>query len=150
MSKFYCNICENDVELQNGKCPKCKTDWEKVIQDTTNSEPIDYKKINREREYQEVAEFNEKKVKEIKVKEITNDDIQSNINFFLTWAKIDKIFMIIIAIIIAIISLVVLEDTDGYSLILLIFSVALVFQSMIFENSLKWKAYMLHTNNKRR
>ena len=108
------------------------------------------KKINIEREYQEVAEFNEKKVKEIKVKEITNDDIQSNINFFLTWAKIDKIFMIIIAIIIAIISLVVLEDTDGYSLILLIFSVALVFQSMIFENSLKWKAYMLHTNNKRR
>ena len=49
MSKFYCNICENDVELQNGKCPKCKTDWEKVIQDTTNSEPIDYKK-NKYRE----------------------------------------------------------------------------------------------------
>ena len=145
MNKFYCNICENEVELQNGKCPKCKTDWEKVSQDITNSEPIDYKKINIEREHQEVAEFNEKEVKEI-----INDDIQSNVNFFLTWANIGKIFMIIIAIIIAIISVAGAEDTDGYSLILLIFSAALVFYAMIFENSLKWKAYMLHTNNKRR
>ena len=31
MSKFYCNICEEEVTLQNGKCPKCKTDWEKII-----------------------------------------------------------------------------------------------------------------------
>jgi amino acid permease len=58
--------------------------------------------------------------------------------------------MIIIAIIIAIISVAGAEDTDGYSLILLIFSAVLVFYAMIFENSLKWKAYMLHTNNKRR
>ena len=25
MNKFYCNICEEEIILQNGKCPKCKT-----------------------------------------------------------------------------------------------------------------------------
>ena len=42
MSKFYCNICEEDVTLQNGKCPKCKTDWMNIINGTNleNSKPI--------------------------------------------------------------------------------------------------------------
>ena len=50
MSKFYCNICEEEVTLQNGKCPKCKTDWEKIINEkvSEDSKPIDiYKKMKQ-------------------------------------------------------------------------------------------------------
>ena len=38
MSKFYCNVCNEDVVLQNGKCPKCKTNWAKVINESVDGE----------------------------------------------------------------------------------------------------------------
>ncbi len=38
MSKFYCNVCNEDVILQNGKCPKCKTNWAKVINESVDNE----------------------------------------------------------------------------------------------------------------
>ena len=38
MSNFYCNICEEDVSLQNGKCPKCKTDWGKIVNSKVSDE----------------------------------------------------------------------------------------------------------------
>ena len=58
--------------------------------------------------------------------------------------------MIVIGIIISIISFVGIESTDGYSLILLVVSAGIIFAGIIFENSLKWKAYMLHTNMKKK
>lgn len=143
MSKFYCNICEEDVTLQNGKCPKCKTDWMNIINGTNleNSKPInnnfqeDYLKENENKDEEDI--------------DITEENIDNNINFFLSWASIGKNFMIVIGIIIAIISLVLIELTEGLSLILLVFSVVIIFAGIIFENSLKWKAYMLHTNVKK-
>lgn len=143
MSKFYCNICEEDVTLQNGKCPKCKTDWMNIINGTNleNSKPInnnfqeDYLKENENKDEEDI--------------DITEENIDNNINFFLSWASIVKNFMIVIGIIIAIISLVLIGLTEGLSLILLIFSVVIIFAGIIFENSLKWKAYMLHTNVKK-
>ena len=143
MSKFYCNICEEDVTLQNGKCPKCKTDWMNIINGTNleNSKPInnncqeDYLKENENKDEEDI--------------DITEENIDNNINFFLSWASIGKNFMIVIGIIIAIISLVLIELTEGLSLILLIFSVVIIFAGIIFENSLKWKAYMLYTNVKK-
>lgn len=143
MSKFYCNICEEDVTLQNGKCPKCKTDWMNIINGTNleNSKPInnnfqeDYLKENENKDEEDI--------------DITEENIDNNINFFLSWASIVKNFMIVISIIIAIISLVLIGLTEGLSLILLIFSVVIIFAGIIFENSLKWKAYMLHTNVKK-
>ena len=57
---------------------------------------------------------------------------------------------VIIGIIIAIVSLVGIESTDGYSLILLVISASVIFAGIVFENNLKWKAYMLHTNIKKK
>ena len=125
MSKFYCNVCDEDVNLQNGKCPKCKTNWEKIEEEKLDdATPIEFKE-----EYEE---------------------IDKNISFFLKWARRGKIFMIIFAIISIIVALAALEDTDGASLFLLIFAVVVISYAKIFENNLKWKAYMLHTNNKKR
>ena len=77
---------------------------------------------------------------------INDDDISKNIKFFLKWAEIGKIIMIICAIIVALVSFGLIEDSDGFSLLFLLGSALLVFFSFIFENGLKWKAYMLHTN----
>ena len=148
MNNFYCNVCEEEVTLQNGKCPKCKTDWDKIINQkiSEDSTPIDiYKKeiINNDNEKKQEIEYDDYKV-------ITEENINNNINFFLTWASIGKILMISIGIIIAIISFIGIEATAGYSLILLIVSAGIIFAGIIFENSLKWKAYMLHTNMKKK
>ena len=141
MKNFYCNICEEDVVLQNGECPKCKTNWDKIINDTISD---DSQPFNMNQESNNDNFFQEEK--DVEVQKITEDCMHSNINFFLTWASIGKIFMIIIGIIIAFISLVEVESTDGYSLILLVVSAGFIFAGIVFENNLKWKAYMLHTN----
>ena len=150
MNKFYCNICEEEIILQNGKCPKCKTDWDKIINQkmSEDSAPIDiYKKEIIDND---ISDEKNQEVVYDEYKVITEEGIKNNINFFLTWASIGKIFMIFISIIIAIISIIGIEVTDGYSLILLIASIGIVFAGIIFENSLKWKAYMLHTNMKKK
>ena len=148
MSNFYCNICEEEVTLQNGKCPKCKTDWNKIINEeiSEDSTPIDiYKKNINNNDNEEIRE---KEYDDSRI--ITEENINNNINFFLTWASIGKIFMIVVGIIITIISFVLLESTDGYSLILLVISASIIFAGIIFENNLKWKAYMLYTNIKKK
>lgn len=138
MGKFYCNVCDEEVNLQNGKCPKCKTNWEKIDEEKLDdATPIEFKE-----EYEEIDKTDAKNITEL--------DINNNISFFLKWARRGKIFMIIFAIISIIVALAVVEDTDGASLFLLIFAVVVISYAKIFENNLKWKAYMLHTNNKKR
>ena len=88
MKNFYCNVCEEEVTLQNGKCPKCKTDWDKIINQKISEDntPIDiYKKetINNDNEKKQEIEYDDYKV-------ITEENINNNINFFLTWASIGK------------------------------------------------------------
>lgn len=142
MRNFYCNICNEDVTLQNGKCPKCKTDWNKIINEKISDDntPIDvYKNDVANNNYNDENEYEDKSV-------ITEENIKNNIEFFLMWAFVGKIFMIIIALVFAIISFAEIELTNGYSLMLLILSAGFVFAGIIFENNLKWKAYMLHTN----
>ena len=143
MNKFYCNICEEEVTLQNGKCPKCKTKWNKVsgmYESIEEIEPVDLNKSNESKTEKDLTY----------VKKITEDDIDNNINFFLTWGRVGKILIILLAIIIAIMSIVNAESTDGQSLFSLIISASLIIYAVILENSLKWKAYMLYTNNKRK
>ncbi len=136
MSKFYCNVCDEEVTLENGKCPKCNTDWEKIINENTSDNNAD----------------DSIKKKSTITDDSTNEDvtiedgIYKTINFFLNWAGAAKIFYVILAIITAIISICGIAATDGFSLLLLVVSVILLFTGNIFENSLKWKAYMLYTN----
>lgn len=128
MSKFYCNICDEEVTLNNGKCPKCKTNWGKINE------------VSYQEEQEDGAILFQSK--------ITDDDIDNNIFFFLKWASIGKIFMFIMATIVVLISFAELDDTDGKSLLLIIAAVVIIFYALVFENNLKWKAYMLHTNRK--
>ena len=145
MDKFYCNICEEEVVLENGKCPKCNTDWEKVVNEEVpiNSIPVNvYEKriINSENTQEKECETS---------KTITENSINNNIDFFLKWAKNVKILMIVAAILIAVIALMGAESTEGYSLLLLFGSAIVIFAGIILENNLKWKAYMLYTDMKK-
>ncbi len=135
MSKFYCNVCDEEVTLENGKCPKCNTDWEKIINENTSDN-------NADDSIQKKSTITNSADEDVTIE----DGIYETINFFLNWAGAAKIFFVIIAIIIAIISICGIAATDGFSLLLLVVSVILLFTGNIFENSLKWKAYMLYTN----
>lgn len=137
MKKFYCNMCEKEVELIDGKCPICKTNWNKIISENTESTSME---LINDKQYND--DFSSKP------RIITEEEIQNNINFFLSWAKISKIFMIIVAIIVGIIAIVCADDTEGISLLLLVVTAMIIFSAFIFENNLKWKSYMLYTNSK--
>ena len=145
MSKFYCNICNEEVILENGICPKCKTNWINII-NGENEKPIiknDNKIITSQELNMEISEetLNEEK--------ITIQHINKNIRFFLNWAIVGKIFMILVAFILAIFSFDMCDETNGDSLYLLVAVIGIIFFTFIFENLLKWKAYMLHTNLKK-
>lgn len=149
MSKFYCNICGEDVTLQDGKCPKCKTNWKKVIEKeekSDNQKPFKtIKKIFFEDD--ENIEDDESNVDR---QVITQDDILDNIDFFLKWSEVVLIVFIIIAIIIAVVAFGLIGITRGLSLLLLIPTAVTIIIAIIASNCLKWKAYMLHTNYKRK
>jgi hypothetical protein len=142
MSKFYCNTCGEEVELQNGKCPKCKTNWAKIIKDSEGTDdaiPVDL-------EFNEIPkEVPAPTIEEIKISE---EDINYNIYFFLKWAKTIKTLVFIFAIILALYAVFAFEATSGASILLLIFCPAMIVYASIIENNLRWKAYMLHTNKK--
>lgn len=150
MNKFYCNICGKDVTLKDGKCPDCKTDWDKIINNNCSDdiEPLNIYKGNDIKDEKIIEE----EYTNVKTNNRTNidKDIDDNINFFLTSGRIGKIYMIVISIIIAIISFIGIESTEGLSLLLLIVSASIIGSAIIFENNLKWKAYMLYTNAKRK
>ena len=147
MSKFYCNKCEEEVELQDGKCPKCKTNWDKIINEdiSGDSKPIDIYRQNEDNYREEVQEYSFEDVTNI-----TEECINKNINFFLKWGIIGKVFMIFTGIIGTIISLCLMATTSGTSLLFLLVFIPLICWGIIFDNNLKWKAYMLYTNNKKK
>ena len=138
MSKFYCNKCDEDVVLENGMCPKCKTNWGNIIKvtDKLNNDlplrkpPVRKKDIDDEME------------------EITYKDIADVIVFFLSWASFGKFLSIFISLAVAVIAIVLAGETQGLSLFLFALVPLLIFIGFVFENSLKWKAYMLYTNSK--
>ena len=143
MNKFYCNVCSEEVVLQEGRCPKCKTNWNKIISDSKT-----INKLEETRSINHVNSYEEEQEKSIEFKKITDYDVRQNINFFLIWAGVIKILTIVLAVLITIVSICLVEVSEGYSLLLLWISPVLIICSIIFENLLKWKAYMLYTNLK--
>lgn len=161
MGKFYCNICEEEVSLKNGKCPNCDTNWDEIIGDilSKDSQPVNFcqQENNKNKNAKHVKDSSfwdeNKNAKHDKDSSfwddevlITDEEIKENIDFYIEWSIRTKIFAIIVAVIIAIISLIGIAETNGLSLLLLFVSGAIIWSSTIFENNLKWKAYMLHTN----
>lgn len=93
MSKFYCNVCNEDVVLQNGKCPKCKTNWAKVINESIDGEsnkPMSHEKMD-EMAYA-IANAN------------NSTYVESGMNIYQTTSVILGIFGAIASIILAIVS----------------------------------------------
>lgn len=152
MKKIYCNKCEEDVELVDGKCPNCKTNWEKEIEELQETIKNDKSDIEEEINNEEVDvieeddEMTDKDYEDDSFVFISEKNINRNINFFLKWAKFGKVVFWILAVILGFVALIGAEETDGMSLFLLIGSCMFIFFAYIFENNLKWKAYMLYTN----
>ena len=118
-NKFYCNICEQDVVLDNGYCPICYTNWEKKIKDAA------------------------------RVDNISALDIRSNIAFHLRWGSIFKIICFIFAILVGISSLVLIGATGAISLSWLVLVPIIIFFGIHIEQNYKCKAYVLYTNMKK-
>jgi len=74
MNRFYCNVCKKDIMLENGICPDCKTNWDKIINESQIS--------SKNNTFDNCRDINS----------ITEEHINDNINFYLTWSKIIKIF----------------------------------------------------------
>ena len=144
MSKFYCNKCNKDVILKNGICPYCKTNWDKLIEESINSEPIKDEKNIKELMNDSVADNDF-----WKDKEVTEFDIEDNIKFFLRWAFICRVVIIIYAFIVFIYSLIGISNDTPNSFALLLSVPFIIIISSIVYNNLKWKAYMLYTNKEK-
>ena len=146
MSKFYCNYCEEEVSLQNGKCPKCGTDWNKKIAEIAND--VEKEKINSGVK----GERNKKEQYDLKKSnsndDINYEDIDFNIHSLLRCGKNLKIIMLIGSIIFFIIFFVTLEEDNGISYYFLIPAILLIIYAIIIERIFEWKAYMLYTNLK--
>ena len=71
-------------------------------------------------------------------------DTESVISFYLKYSEIVKWAFIIIAGIVLLSGLIMAEDSDGISFIVgIIVGLVLIGESIIMQNSFKWKAYML-------
>ena len=71
-------------------------------------------------------------------------DTESVISFYLKYSEIVKWAFIIIAGIVFLAGLIMAEDSDGMSFVFgIIVGLILLGESIIIQNSFKWKAYML-------
>ena len=71
-------------------------------------------------------------------------DTESVISFYLKYSEIVKWAFIIIAGLVLLSGLIMAEESDGISFIVgLIVGALLIGESIIMQNSFKWKAYML-------
>ncbi len=129
MRKFYCNKCKKDVDLINGKCPLCKTDWEKIIGESIkNIEDIDYDEDSN----------------------VMENDIESIFNFYLKIANIGKYLSLIVVAFILVVVATNMDRMDEPVLFLveaIIVAVSIGLFGFMFEKNVKWKAYMLKINS---
>ena len=142
MEKFYCNSCDKFVELIDGKCPRCGTNWAEIISNAVSNDSA-YNYIDST----ETDKNSSSKTNYVETYETSNtNDIEDTYLFFLDWALVVKIFFFVLAGIVALMAFIWSGDTEGSSFMLLIPSAILVLCGIILEKSFKWKAYMLQTN----
>lgn len=144
MSDFYCNVCGEKVKLVDGKCPKCKTDWNKIINDCVESdkgEPVDLFADEEEMDLPFLTD-------EVELSTEENADIDDVCSFLLKYGTIGKVLLIIASAIVIVLSLIMFEDSDGISLIYTVIGVLGLFIAFLFEAMIKWHVYLLLTNKK--
>ena len=146
MRDFYCNVCGETVKLVNGKCPKCKTDWNKIIKecvDTDKEEPINlYDDTTEEKSHSTFL------TSDVELSTEENADIDDVCEFLLKYGVIGKVLLIIASIIIIVMSFISLEESDGGSLIYTVIGLLCLFVAFLFEATIKWRVYLLLTNKK--
>ena len=133
MEKFYCNKCQEDVELINGKCPKCGTNWDEVMRSSIAKENIsvDYYANNEQGS---------------NPKEKYTNDIKGVWSFFLDYANVCKYICFVFAVIVFILMFLYEEINIHIVLIHMMGVFSMILLGIILEKSFKWKAYMLKTN----
>ncbi len=139
-NKFYCNNCETEVELINGICPKCNTNWKQIIEETTN---------NKEEfeSYQASLNFTNTN-SNLKVTESENIDINKTNSLLLFWGKAVKIGFIVIGIVVIILDILLSSIVSFPPIVGTVIGIILLFLGPIFESIIKWMAYLLDTNRK--
>ena len=153
MSDFYCNVCGEKVKLVDGKCPKCKTDWNKIIKDCVESDkgkPIDLSDNSESIDLFDKAEERHLPflTSEVELSTEENADIDDVCSFLLKYGNIGKVILIIASGIVIIFSLIMFVDSDGISLIYTVIGVLGLFIAFLFEAMIKWHVYLLLTNKK--
>ena len=73
----------------------------------------------------------------------TNLAVENTYNWYLKYSKIIMVVAIVLAVINALVSLILMEDTDTLSLFMLPISVVLVGWGILFAKEAEWKAYTL-------
>ena len=134
---FTCTNCGAPVQETDSMCPECGVVF------------VDEEEV-KERENLEKKPPVDKPSYSVN----TGDDIEDTVNFFLLWAKIVNIIWIVIAVLVAISSLMIGFSMNDEGIIVVFIGIVIagicVFMGAISERSFKWKAYMLKTNYKKK
>ena len=133
---FTCTNCGAAVQETDSICPECGVVF------------VDEEEV-KERERLETKPT-ERQVYNVN----TGDDIENTINFFLLWSKIVNIIWIVVAVLVALCSLMIGFSMNDEGIIVvfigLVIAAVFVFMGKISERSFKWKAYILKTNYKKK
>lgn len=146
---FYCNICDKDVVLKNGVCPYCQTNWKQIINNCTSNQTEDNSNDYTSNQIEDISN-------DYEILVINDEDIEKNIRFHLSFAKVIVIVGVIISIFVLIITLGFVSETikiSGFiSFIVFVIGIAWILTiaiiTVVVNNALKWKAYMLYTISK--
>lgn len=114
-------------------------DLEKMEVEEEYEDEEDVEKLDEEEDYEDEEEYLDHNFQ----KDSTLD-IKKTYIYFLKYAKAIQVISFICIIIIIIGSLVMAEDSDGFSLLMGVISSVIVYSVGLFQSaSFKWKAYML-------
>ena len=136
MSKetFYCNECNKDVVLKNGKCPNCGTNWKEIINDIGKGNGVSINDIVQE----EPVVTKEDKISE-------KEDISQTYDFYISRSKIIGTILYGLAIVFLIVALILFqyEEYGELGIFFIVMMIITAYKALFIEKEMKWKGYAL-------
>ena len=131
---FYCNECNKDVVLKNGKCPNCGTNWKEIIDGVGKENAVSIN--NTVKEALIMSKEDKKNEKE---------DLMDTYDFFISKSKIISTILYIFAIVFLIVALFLFqyEEFVGYGIFFIVAMILTAYKALIIEKEMKWKGYVL-------
>lgn len=130
---FTCDNCGAEVKESDTKCPKCGLVFVETIEETEPEVVYTSSPSSPKRTY---------------TKEDIEKDIPNVIQSLLRYAFIAKCVLFVLAILIVIAGFAAAGDSEGLSIVIaVIIGFILAGCGILTEVFIKWKAYMLFTNN---